>query len=203
MILLAVTNRFLCSEPFLERVQKIAEEGKADYLILREKDLRHEQYCVLAEKCRDILQGSSVRLILHSDMEAAWELSVDAIHFPLPVFREGYVTLPEEKKKKFSMVGVSVHSAEEAVFAEQNGACYVTAGHVFPTDCKKRASGAWAWFFRTCLQKRFHSSLCYWRNYYGENSSGIKSRSFRRCGYVRFYERRKGRAGSIFLIKNL
>ena len=34
-MLLAVTNRSLCREPFLERIKKIATEEKADYLLLR------------------------------------------------------------------------------------------------------------------------------------------------------------------------
>lgn len=135
--LLAVTNRFLCKEPFLERIKKIAEEEMADYLILREKDLPHKQYCSLAKECKELLQNSSVRLVLHSDLEAAWELSVDAIHLPFSVFQKEYLVLPEEKKKLFSLIGVSVHSVEEAVFVERNGGSYVMAGHIFATDCKK------------------------------------------------------------------
>ena len=30
-----------------------------------------------------------------------------------------------------------MHSAEDALLAEQAGCTYVTAGHVFQTDCKK------------------------------------------------------------------
>lgn len=37
----------------------------------------------------------------------------------------------------FDLIGVSVHSVEEAIFAEKMGADYVTAGHIFLTDCKK------------------------------------------------------------------
>ena len=37
----------------------------------------------------------------------------------------------------FNLIGVSVHSVEEAIFAEKMGAGYVTAGHIFLTDCKK------------------------------------------------------------------
>ena len=45
--------------------------------------------------------------------------------------------MPEEQKQKFSVRGVSVHSVEDARLAEQCGATYLTAGHVFVTDCKK------------------------------------------------------------------
>lgn len=43
----------------------------------------------------------------------------------------------ENAEKEFETVGVSVHSADEAVLAEKMGATYVTAGHIFATDCKK------------------------------------------------------------------
>lgn len=45
--------------------------------------------------------------------------------------------MPEEQKQKFLVRGVSVHSVEDAHRAEQCGATYLTAGHVFVTDCKK------------------------------------------------------------------
>lgn len=43
----------------------------------------------------------------------------------------------ENVSKQFETVGVSVHSADEAILAEKMGATYVTAGHIFVTDCKK------------------------------------------------------------------
>lgn len=136
-MLLAVTNRHLCREPFLERIEKIAKEQRADYLLLREKDLEHEQYVCLAEECKKILEPSSVRLVLHSDVEAALELSIDAIHLPFSLFREKFLAMPQKTKERFTLVGVSVHSVEEAVFVENHGGSYVTAGHIFATDCKK------------------------------------------------------------------
>ncbi len=136
-MLLAVTNRFLCKEPFLERIKKIAKEEKADYLILREKDLEQKQYYSLAEKCKEILENSSVRLVLHSDIETAQKLFVDAIHFPFSIFKKKYLSLSEEEKQFFTLVGVSVHTVEEAIFVEKHGGSYLMAGHIFATDCKK------------------------------------------------------------------
>lgn len=37
----------------------------------------------------------------------------------------------------FNVIGTSVHSVEDAIKAEQLGATYMTAGHIFATDCKK------------------------------------------------------------------
>jgi thiamine-phosphate pyrophosphorylase len=50
---------------------------------------------------------------------------------------EGFLNLSAEQKKKFVVLGVSIHSVEEAISAYQAGATYLTAGHIFTTDCKK------------------------------------------------------------------
>ena len=34
-------------------------------------------------------------------------------------------------------IGCSIHSVEEAIMAEKLGASYITAGHIYATDCKK------------------------------------------------------------------
>ncbi|MBQ1518925.1 MAG: thiamine phosphate synthase, partial [Ruminococcus sp.] len=60
-------------------------------------------------------------------------LGCDSIHLPLPVLRQA----SGEDKAKFRMIGCSCHSPEEAREAESLGAGYITAGHVFATDCKK------------------------------------------------------------------
>ena len=45
--------------------------------------------------------------------------------------------LTDEEKKKFTKIGISIHSVEEAKEAEQLGASYLTAGHIYATDCKR------------------------------------------------------------------
>ena len=45
--------------------------------------------------------------------------------------------LTDEEKKKFTKIGISIHSVEEAKVAERLGASYLTAGHIYATDCKK------------------------------------------------------------------
>ncbi len=43
----------------------------------------------------------------------------------------------ENAAKEFETVGVSVHSADEAVLAEKMGATYVTAGHILLQTAKR------------------------------------------------------------------
>jgi len=136
-MLIAVSNRALCREPFLERVRKIAKEGRADYFILREKDLSHQDYLELARQCRDIFHGSNTRFLVHSDIRTAGELCIHAIHLPLSVFKEQFLSMPQKDREPFSLVGVSVHSVQEAAFVQEHGGDYVIVGHIFATDCKK------------------------------------------------------------------
>ena len=62
----------------------------------------------------------------------AKKLKCNAIHLPLFILRENSANLSE-----FKIIGTSVHSVEEAIEAQNLGATYISAGHIFATDCKK------------------------------------------------------------------
>ena len=130
--IICVTNRALCGEEFLVRLGRIAA-AKPKAVILREKDMQPEEYRKLAVQAQMICLQYGVPCILHSFADIAAELGAEGIHLPLAKLRE----LPAEVKSRFSIIGASVHSPEEAAEAQSLGATYITAGHVFPTDCKK------------------------------------------------------------------
>lgn len=130
--LLCVTNRRLCDGDFPERIAAIADCRPAG-IILREKDLPEEEYEALARQVLAVCKARNVRCILHTFVPAALRLGADAIHLPLPVLRR----LTAEEKARFSVLGASCHSAEDAREARELGCTYITAGHVFATDCKK------------------------------------------------------------------
>lgn len=128
---LAVSNRKLCGIDFLKQMEKIARAKPAG-IILREKDLTEEAYKRLAWSVMQICQIHGVSCILHTFADIARELGGGAIHLPLSVLRKEAGNLHE-----FEKVGVSIHSADEAMEAEKLGASYITAGHIFATDCKE------------------------------------------------------------------
>ena len=130
--IICVTNRLLCKEDFLTRIEKLCMAG-VDTVILREKDLTPEEYTALAESVLPICKKYNVKCYLHYFVESAIALNVHSIHLPLGIFR----ALPEWKKRAFETVGVSCHSVEDAVEADRMGATYLMAGHVFETDCKR------------------------------------------------------------------
>ena len=47
----------------------------------------------------------------------------------------------KEERDAFQILGASCHSLEEAVEAENLGCTYITAGHIYETDCKKGLPG--------------------------------------------------------------
>ncbi len=129
--MIAVTNRKICNGDFLERIEETAAYG-VDSIILREKDLSVSEYEKLASKVMEICDCHHVSCILHNFPQVAEKLGSKQIHMPLVLLKE-----QPELIKKFERVGTSVHSVEEAVYAQKLGVSYLIAGHIFATDCKK------------------------------------------------------------------
>ena len=125
------------------RIERIAACHPAG-IILREKDLSPEEYKLLAQQVAAICQKYAVPCILHSFAETAMELQAAAIHLPLPVLR----AVSREEKCRFRAIGASCHSTEEALEAQSLGCTYITAGHVFETDCKRGLPGRGLSFLR-------------------------------------------------------
>ena len=141
--ILCVTNRKLCQEDFLARIERMAACHPAG-IILREKDMQPEEYERLAKESMAICERYGVKCILHSFPDIAISLHADAIHLPLPLLRE----LSQCQKAHFKELGSSCHSIEEALEAQALGCTYITAGHVFETDCKKGLPGRGLQFLR-------------------------------------------------------
>ena len=141
--IVCVTNRALCREDFLLRMEKVAAAKPAG-IILREKDLPEMQYRMLAERVLQICKAQEVPCVLHSFVNTAMELGADAIHLPLHCLRE----MTGEQRWQFKTIGASCHSAADAREAQALGCTYITAGHVFATDCKKGLPGRGLDFLR-------------------------------------------------------
>lgn len=141
--ILCVTSRKLCREDFLTRIKRIAACRPAG-IILREKDMPEAEYRALAEQVMRICADHGVKCILHSFVDTAIDLHSEAIHLPLHILRG----MTGEQKLKFKMIGASCHSVEDALEAQTLGCSYITAGHVFETDCKKGLPGRGLIFLR-------------------------------------------------------
>lgn len=137
---IAVTNRKLCEGALTEQVAYLADSlYKPDMLILREKDLTKEAYQALAVQIKEICERNAIEFVPHSFYHVAEELHCERVHLPLHLLEK--MKGEKEMAGKFSVIGTSIHSVEEAVQAYNLGATYVTAGHIFETDCKMGLPG--------------------------------------------------------------
>lgn len=139
--IICVTQRRLCSN-FLDQLERIARAHPRQ-IILREKDMLPSDYESLLIQCRKICDAHGVPLFAHTFMDTARRSGVKKIHLPLPLLKAlGH------RPDGFEIVGTSIHTPEEALMAETLGADYVTAGHIFATDCKRGLPGRGLDFLR-------------------------------------------------------
>ncbi len=134
----------------MERIDRLAASRPAA-ILLREKDLPEAEYEALARQVLAICAAYEVPCILHTYVDVAARLNARAVHLPLPVFRA--FCMEREGNGEPFVFGVSCHSPEEAREAESLGCAYLTAGHIFNTDCKGDLPGHGLSFLReVCAQ---------------------------------------------------
>ena len=102
------------------------------------------EYQKLAASVMEICEQYGVKCILHSFTDVAIFLHAYAIHLPLHLLSE----MTQDQKACFTDLGASCHSVEDALEAQALGCTYITAGHVFETDCKKGLPGRGLEFLR-------------------------------------------------------
>ena len=127
-----VTDRKQSVRPFLDQIEILCRK-KPERIILREKDLSPEAYEELAGKAKSICDAYRIPCFYHTYGETAVKSGAAGLHLPLPMLRQkgGKSSYPN------LILGSSVHSLEEAEEAFLLGADYLTAGHIYATDCKK------------------------------------------------------------------
>lgn len=135
-----------------------------DKILVREKDLSEEEYHAFIADIfsaqHSYLSATSLtsNIIIHNFPAVAEEFGTD-LHLPFSMFTSVAtsdndlthgstiaftVTSSDSFRRKYphiKRIGTSIHSVEDAVFAESHGADYITAGHIFTTDCKKGLPG--------------------------------------------------------------
>lgn len=139
--ILAVTNRHLCKGDFYQQVQTMLQDPAVTYVMLREKDLTPMEYIKMAERILSAISTQDSifdKLIFHSFYQEALSCGIRKIHLPFSLFQE---IKAEHALKEFHQIGTSIHSRAEAIEAQRLGATYVTAGHIFDTQCKPDLPG--------------------------------------------------------------
>lgn len=145
-----VSNRSLCEDGLYSRIKNLSinfiqkdskvciDDFYINSLILREKDLSESEYENLLLEIKPLCDKFNINVVPHKYWKLAMDLKIKNIHLP---YNEFLSVLESNYKCEFfdffEEIGVSIHSKEEAVICEKNGATYVTFGHVFKTKCKE------------------------------------------------------------------
>jgi thiamine-phosphate diphosphorylase len=124
-----ITDRRLCERSSLEEAVARAVAGGVSVVQLREKDLAVAELVPLADRLRAITRDKAL-LIVNSHLDVALLCGADGVHLPE---RGPSVAATRRLAGDGLIIGRSVHSVEEAVKAEEEGADYVQVGAIFPT----------------------------------------------------------------------
>ncbi len=127
-MLCLITNRNAVVHGDLIDLIHTINRSEVDRIILREKDLGNEVLLDLAKKMKDALRSSSTQLLINGSVLVAKEVGAHGVHFPFDLF--------QNSDERFGITGVSIHSVEEALYAQEKGADYLIAGHIYDTNCK-------------------------------------------------------------------
>ena len=89
-IIACITNRRLVKGDFLAQIERVAAMEMADWLIVREKDLRSEEYRTLFAKVARIVHKGGKKCLAHGRiaLDVMSELGADGIHLPLDALRK-------------------------------------------------------------------------------------------------------------------
>ena len=143
-IIACITNRHLVGGDFLAQIERVAAMEMVDWIIVREKDLRSEEYRMLFAKVARIVHKGGKKCLAHGRIALGRmsELGADGIHLPLDVLREWRAASGRQSggEGAVQLVGASAHSAAEIAEAAALGADYATLSPVFATTCKPGAA---------------------------------------------------------------
>lgn len=133
MLLYAVTDRTWVGKMSLYEQVEAALQNGVTCIQLREKELDEVSFLAEAIEHAKLCKQYKVPLIINDNVDIAIKCGADGIH----VGQEDMQALDVRKRVGNDMiVGVSVHSVEEALEAVADGADYLGLGSVFSTSTK-------------------------------------------------------------------
>jgi len=125
-------RRSLEPKPLLPFIVEAVAAG-VDLVQIREKDLATRELLKLVEETVSAAAGTSTRVVVNDRLDVALAAGAAGVHLgtqSLPA------TVVRQHVPSGFLIGVSCHSLEEAVAAEQADANYVLLGPIFETPSK-------------------------------------------------------------------
>lgn len=133
MLLYAVTDRAWVGKQSLYEQVESALKGGATCVQLREKELDEETFLKEAVEISALCKQYGVPFFINDNVEIAIKCHADGIHVGQEDMEAAQV---RQRVGNDMMIGVSVHSVEEALEAVKNGADCLGVGAMFSTSTK-------------------------------------------------------------------
>lgn len=133
MLLYAVTDRAWTGEQTLYEQVEAALKGGVTCVQLREKEMDETAFLQEAKDICALCHRYGVSFIVNDNVDVAIACQADGIHVGQEDMAAGEV---RRRVGDAMLLGVSVHTVEEARRAVRNGADYLGLGAVFPTSTK-------------------------------------------------------------------
>ena len=136
MLLYAVTDRAWIGTQTLYQQVEAALKGGATCVQLREKELDEAAFLQEAKELCVLCRRYGVPFIVNDNVDVAQACGADGVHVGQEDMKAGEV---RRRVGEDMILGVSVHTVEEARRAVRDGADYLGLGAVFPTSTKTDA----------------------------------------------------------------
>ena len=133
MLLYAVTDRAWIGKQTLYEQVEAALKGGVTCVQLREKELDETAFLQEAKELCALCRRYDVPFLVNDNVEIAIACGADGIHVGQEDLAVGEV---RRRVGENMILGVSVHTVEEACQAVRDGADYLGLGAVFPTNTK-------------------------------------------------------------------
>ncbi len=133
MFLYAVTDRaWVGTKSLYEQVKEALENG-VTCVQLREKELNERDFLKEAKQISTLCKEYKVPFIVNDNVDIAIACKADGIHIGQ---EDMELTNVRKLVGEDMIIGVSAHTVEEAIKAQEGGADYIGIGAVFATSTK-------------------------------------------------------------------
>ena len=135
-----VTDRNLSKPRQVIEVVRLAVNGGATIVQLREKELTTREFVELARGVKEILVPLGVPLVINDRVDVALACGADGVHvgqFDMPCAVVRDLMGPD------AIVGVSIENMQQAIEAEKSDADYLGVSPIFQTPTKTDISTTW------------------------------------------------------------
>lgn len=131
-----IQGLYLITDEALRLVERVRSAiiGGASVIQFRPKLMSDDERMSVGTELRRICRDMGVTFIVNDNVMLARELDADGVHLGQGdgTVREARAALPQGR-----LVGISTHSLEEALKAQEEGADYIGFGAMYPTATKK------------------------------------------------------------------